>query len=521
MGTTLDYVALSAAALLLYGLGLVTYRLYVSPFAKFPGPRLAAATHWYQRYFDLVAKGTGGQFVLEIKRMHEKYGPIVRIAPDELHIDDPNYWSEVYCNSTTAKPIDKQAKLRYRFGVPDAVFSTPLAEQHRRRRQAMAPFFSKQRLRKLNDRVNGLMESVSHRLSTEYAGTGLVLNVADMFSCMTVDIVTDLAFNRSTNCSAAPDFNAPLLGATASTLWASHWNAHFRIVRQVMDSLPDRLLGNVLPLFRPILELRAGIVQQVNEILSDMEEGKKRKALEDVDDQAPHPTIFNDILASDLPPQELSFDRLTQDAFAITSAGMETTKSTLTLAVFYVLDQPETHSRLKAELASAMPDPNVILPWVELEKLPFLSAVIYESLRLSYGSVQRSPRINRLHPWKFGAWVIPPGTAVGMDAYHMHTNEDIFPDPLAFCPTRWLGDPKGPDGRQPLLNYLCSFGGGSRICIAMHLAYMELYVFLATLFRRHELQLYETDKSDVEFALEMLAPMPHWGSRGVRVTVDR
>lgn len=521
MGTALN-VVLATAALLSYCMGLAFHRLYLSPLAKFPGPKLAAATHWYQRYFDLMALGTGGQFVMEIKRMHERYGPVVRITPDELHIDDPSYWSEIYCNSTTSKPIDKQAKLRHRFGVPDAVFSTPHAEQHRRRRQAMAPFFSKQRLRKANGRVGSLTEGISRRLSAEYAGTGRVLNVGDMFSCMAIDVVTDLAFNRSTNCSAALDFNAPLLGATASTLWVSHWNAHFSHVRQLMDSLPDRLLGALMPLFRPILELRAGITQQVKEILLGLGEEKQgASALVDGDLRSSDPTIFNDILASDLPPHELSFDRLTQDAFAITSAGMETTKSTLTMAVFYVLEQPETQARLKAELVESMPDPNVILPWVELEKLPYLTAIIHESLRLSYGSVQRSPRINRLHAWKHGSWVIPPGTAVGMDAYHMHTNEAIFPEPFAFRPERWLGDPKGPDGRQPLLNYLCSFGGGSRICIAMHLAYMELYIGLATLFRRHELQLFETDESDVKFALEMLAPMPHRGSKGVRVIVNK
>ncbi|KAI1405205.1 hypothetical protein F4819DRAFT_482960 [Hypoxylon fuscum] len=63
-------------------------------------------------------------------------------------------------------------------------------------------------------------------------------------------------------------------GATASTLRASHWNTHFRVVRQLMDSLPDRFLCTLMPLFRPILERRAGIIPQVNEILSDMEEGE-------------------------------------------------------------------------------------------------------------------------------------------------------------------------------------------------------------------------------------------------------
>ena len=108
-----------------------------------------------------------------------------------------------------------------------------------------------------------------------------------------------------------------------------------------------------------------------------------------------------------------------------------------------------------------------------------------------------------------------------MDSYHIHSNPDVFPEPSTFRPERWLGEPKGPDGRQPLTNYLSSFGAGSRICIAMHLAYMELYVALATVFRRHDFQLFETDRSDVDFALEMLAPMPHWGSRGVRVTVEK
>lgn len=121
----------------------------------------------------------------------------------------------------------------------------------------------------------------------------------------------------------------------------------------------------------------------------------------------------------------------------------------------------------------------------------------------------------------FGRWTIPPGTAVGMDSYHMHTNPKIFPEPFTFRPERWLHDPKGPDGRQPLTNYLTSFGGGSRICIAMHLAYMEMFVTLAVIFRRHEFQLFETDVSDVELALEMLSPMPRRKSKGVRVTVSK
>jgi hypothetical protein len=47
------------------------WRLYLSPVAKFPGPKLAAVTFWYEFYHDVVR---GGQYVYEVERMHQKYG---------------------------------------------------------------------------------------------------------------------------------------------------------------------------------------------------------------------------------------------------------------------------------------------------------------------------------------------------------------------------------------------------------------------------------------------------------------
>ena len=49
------------------------YRLYFSPIAKFPGPKLAALTLWYEFYYDVIKKG---RYAWEIKKMHEKYGSL-------------------------------------------------------------------------------------------------------------------------------------------------------------------------------------------------------------------------------------------------------------------------------------------------------------------------------------------------------------------------------------------------------------------------------------------------------------
>ncbi len=54
-----------------YVISLVIQRLFFSPIAKFPGPKLAAITSWYELYYDVIHKG---KYLFEIEKMHDKYG---------------------------------------------------------------------------------------------------------------------------------------------------------------------------------------------------------------------------------------------------------------------------------------------------------------------------------------------------------------------------------------------------------------------------------------------------------------
>jgi hypothetical protein len=91
--------------------------VFLSPIAQFPGPKLAAFTTGYQAYFDIVQNG---QFFKHLNRLHDEYGkdsrvinltwlflltipsiagPVVRINPHELHINDPAFIDELYAGS--------------------------------------------------------------------------------------------------------------------------------------------------------------------------------------------------------------------------------------------------------------------------------------------------------------------------------------------------------------------------------------------------------------------------------------
>ncbi len=64
-------LAFFAGGLLIYLVGLAVYRLYLSPLAKFPGPKLAALTLWFEFYYDVVQRG---RYTWKIAEMHKRYG---------------------------------------------------------------------------------------------------------------------------------------------------------------------------------------------------------------------------------------------------------------------------------------------------------------------------------------------------------------------------------------------------------------------------------------------------------------
>lgn len=108
------------------------------------------------------------------------------------------------------------------------------------------------------------------------------------------------------------------------------------------------------------------------------------------------------------------------------------------------------------------------LKWTELEKRPYLWAVIHEALRHMPGIAHRSARIAREEDLFYRSrdgtteWVIPRGSAIGMTARINHWDPEVFPNPDDFSPERWLVDGKPDYGLQRLL---MSFGKGSRVCI--------------------------------------------------------
>jgi hypothetical protein len=78
----IEAIAILLLLYTLYGIGLAIYRVYFHPLSKYPGPKLAAATLWYEFYFDVVKRG---RFAWEIRRMHAVYGINLHSLVDKVY----------------------------------------------------------------------------------------------------------------------------------------------------------------------------------------------------------------------------------------------------------------------------------------------------------------------------------------------------------------------------------------------------------------------------------------------------
>ena len=105
-----------------------------------------------------------------------------------------------------------------------------------------------------------------------------------------------------------------------------------------------------------------------------------------------HPTVFHSLRDDDnLPLSEKSLPRLIMEAQSLVSAGTLTSTHMLSLTTYFVLIDPAILSKLTAELEEAIPDTATatLYSLENLERLPYLSAVVNEGLRVSYRLVHR------------------------------------------------------------------------------------------------------------------------------------
>ncbi|KAK8015085.1 cytochrome P450 [Apiospora arundinis] len=162
----------------------VMYRLYFSALSKFPGPKIAAASGWYRFYYDYWCRG---QYVFIVKEMHQIYGPVVRISPDELSIQDPDFYDTIYVTGSKRQDTDFDQHCT---GIDfhGSHFLTTDHYLHQRRRKPLEPFFSRLWI----SRLQPMLAECTFHLESRFRdlqGTQTITNLDHAFCAYSGDII--------------------------------------------------------------------------------------------------------------------------------------------------------------------------------------------------------------------------------------------------------------------------------------------------------------------------------------------
>jgi len=165
--------------------------------------------------------------------------------------------------------------------------------------------------------------------------------------------------------------------------------------------------------------------------------------------------------------ERLTDQELRDELLTLVLAGHETTANSLAWAFERLLRHPAAYDRLR-DVARSEDDPD-----------GYLEATIHEVMR----SRPVIPIIGRkvTVPWQLGEYRMPAGSAILMSILLLHHREDVYPDPFAFRPERFVG-------RKPGTYTWIPFGGGIRRCLGAALAMAEQRVVLSAIARRTDLK---------------------------------
>ena len=189
-------------------------------------------------------------------------------------------------------------------------------------------------------------------------------------------------------------------------------------------------------------------------------------------------------------PEFISDQRVLALTVANIFAGSDTTAITLRAVFYFLLKNPDKLNVLLYELQNSDLGPEEqIVSWGKARNLPYLSAVIQESLRLHPAVGLPLERIVPAQGLQLNDIFIPAGTIVGATAWAIHSKEAIFgTDPHRFRPERWLEVSEAK--RTEMNNALFSFGMGARTCIGKNISLLEMYKLVPTIFRQFEVRVY-------------------------------
>ncbi len=439
----------------------ILFPAFLSPLSKIPNAHFTApfASLW------ISSKRRASAGTRAIFSLHQKHGPVLRLGPNELSICTPAALKTIYIGGFEKDRWYQDAFMNY--GRPNMV-SMLKHKPHSAQKRMVSNLYSKSYLQNseelqkastclMLDRFMPIMQSVADK--------GVEMDVLDFFQGVGMDFTSAYLFGLSNGTDFMNDVQ-----------YRQHWLAQYSVSK---DQLPQDRAG--------------GEVERW--CLAMCEAAEESLHLEKANNGSPatQPVVYGRLsqslgVSSKKPDFKSSLMTIASEMLDHLVAGHETSGITLTYFMHELSKRPGLQDRLRSELLTLDPPvrPSMDYPASSgkkkclptprsIDSLPLLDSLLQETLRLYAAAPAIQPRRTPFSPCGTtieGYSNIPGGVRVSANAYTLHRNPEVFPEPLKWVPERWMDPTEG--NREEMKRWFWAFGSGGRMCLGSNFAIQSI-----------------------------------------------
>ncbi|KAI1083675.1 cytochrome P450 oxidoreductase [Whalleya microplaca] len=409
--------------------------------------------------------------------LHRKYGSIVRLAPNTLSVSDPSEINTIYGIGTKfiKSSFYSLAEAYDEEGVMPDPFVITNREYHTRMKRGAANAYSLNGLVQMEPWIDPVTSRLVQILRA-FSQTKEAVDIAELMQGYAMDAICALTFGKDFNHMDGGDH----LGFYKNNKFANDYMAIFG----QFAWCHRYLLGNA----------------QIQKLVYNGEGNAKMLQLCDAEiaigrdnasEDGPMTFLQRLLLNQKQNPKSLTDRELVTHSFNNIAAGSDTTAIGLRSIIYNTLKDPRVHYKLTEEVRTSLKLP---VTFVEANKLPYLSAVIKEGIRLhpSVGMI-----LARIVPE--GGTVIcgkplQAGVEVGVNPWVLQRDPNVYTNPDQFYPDRWLPENTPDDQLKAMNRSFIPFGQGAHTCSGRWISTMELVKVISTIFYMFDMELVDGGK---------------------------
>lgn len=412
---------------LIYVIVSLLWELIFSPTRSVPGP-------WPSRFSRLwfFSKVRAGSFHHENIALHDKYGPIVRIAPGYFSISTPN--KAIYGIGSKFPKGDWYQGWKHPSPDRWTLFPDQDIKRHAETRKRFQGLYSMSSLLSYEIYVDECIDIFLEKLGM-FARSVETVDLAHWFQCYAFDVIGEITYSERFGFLDNGDDIAGTIAALDKSMPYSTLVGIFPKLHPILYAIMEKIPGSG-PAGRTYL---MGFVQRkIEERNRSRKQGSGHyQASTSNDAVTPQDFLDKMMEAKEQNPKKVTPYHVFMMGLSNIIAGSDTTAVSLSSIVYYLITSPNALPRLRQELAEHGVW-NRRITFKESQEMPYLQAVIKEGLRMHPATGLPLWRVVPEGGVKIGEHWFPPGTNIGLNSWVSHYDKNVFgQDAHTFRPERW------------------------------------------------------------------------------------